>query len=74
MSVITGHGYTMLHSLSKNKEEFRSRPINAFVDIFALSQSECVVGYYLNSIIIGIRTFALFIRRSSNAHSIKTRQ
>jgi hypothetical protein len=29
-----------------NKEEFRSRPISAFVDIFALSQSECVIGYY----------------------------
>ena len=29
-----------------NKGEFRSRPINAFVDIFALSQSECVIGYY----------------------------
>ena len=26
-----------------NKEEFRSRPINAFVDIFALSQSECII-------------------------------
>ena len=26
-----------------NKEEFRSRPINAFVDIFALSQSAQLV-------------------------------
>jgi hypothetical protein len=26
-------------------KEFRSRPTNAFVDIFALSQSECVVAY-----------------------------
>ena len=29
-----------------NKEEVCSRPINAFVDIFILSQSECVIGYY----------------------------
>ena len=29
-----------------NKGQFRSRPISAFVDNFALSQSECVIGYY----------------------------
>jgi hypothetical protein len=28
---------------ASTKEEFRSRPINVFVHIFALSQSECVI-------------------------------
>ena len=32
-------------SVEFNKGEFRSRPISAFVDNFALSQSECVIGY-----------------------------
>ena len=31
-----------------NKGEFRSRPISAFVDIFALSQSERVNRYFVN--------------------------
>jgi hypothetical protein len=30
------------HTVVENKGEFRSRPISAFVYIFALSQSECV--------------------------------
>jgi hypothetical protein len=31
--------------IHNNKGEFRSRPISACVDNFALSQSECVIGY-----------------------------
>jgi hypothetical protein len=32
-------------TVSLNKGKFRSRPISAFVDNFALSESECVIGY-----------------------------
>ena len=39
-----GRQYGLIY-LIYNKQEFRSRLIIAFVDNFALSQSECVIGY-----------------------------
>jgi hypothetical protein len=39
----TIYGIDGLICVQVNKEEFRSRPIRAFVDVFAQSQSECVI-------------------------------